>query len=258
MGIITDTIREHRNKGSLSDPRVPMLRREWFAEKKVLDIGCNSGQLTIEIALRFSPRRIIGVDIDPVLISDANKAVSFQHSLLPPDKFTAHFPLDDDRMFRYFPRSMPMIFGNVAIVQLDNKEEECRFPHNIGFRESGDWTTEKRNEDGMYDVVLAMSITKWIHLNWGDNGIKAFFHKVYRVLGPGGRFVMEPQPWESYKRRSKMSEALDENHRKIQFYPQDFNEFLRNEVGFVSIEELGVSNNDAKGFRRPIYVFLKT
>lgn len=36
-----------------------------------------------------------------------------------------------------------------------------------------------------YDVILALSITKWIHLNWGDEGIKRFFKRTWRHLNQG-------------------------------------------------------------------------
>ena len=44
-------------------------------------------------------------------------------------------------------------------------------------------------------------MTKWIHLNHGDAGLLSFFRKVLASLEPGGLFVLEPQPWESYKKK---------------------------------------------------------
>lgn len=44
-----------------------------------------------------------------------------------------------------------------------------------------------------------MSVTKWIHLHGGDKTLAAFFQKIREVLVPGGYFVLEPQPWKSYK-----------------------------------------------------------
>jgi 7SK snRNA methylphosphate capping enzyme len=48
---------------------------------------------------------------------------------------------------------------------------------------------------------MCLSTTKWIHLNWGDDGIRRLFQKVYSMLRLRGYFILEPQNWKSYKKK---------------------------------------------------------
>ena len=34
---------------------------------------------------------------------------------------------------------------------------------------------------GVYDAVMCMSVTKWIHFNGGDDGLKNLFEKVCHI-----------------------------------------------------------------------------
>lgn len=60
------------------------------------------------------------------------------------------------------------------------------------------------------DTVMCLSVTKWVHLNQGDGGLKKLFAKVKEALVPGGWFILEPQPWRSYQqaRRKQVSMHL--------------------------------------------------
>jgi 7SK snRNA methylphosphate capping enzyme len=46
---------------------------EWFKGKKVLDIGSHDGTLDLLLAARFTPRLLIGVEIDHRLATKAVK-----------------------------------------------------------------------------------------------------------------------------------------------------------------------------------------
>ena len=55
--------------------RVNQLNESYFKDKKCLDIGCNTGVLTVEIAKKFDPNMIIGIDYDEDLIHVANNEI---------------------------------------------------------------------------------------------------------------------------------------------------------------------------------------
>lgn len=62
-------------------------------------------------------------------------------------------------------------------------------------------------EEPKYDVILCLSVTKWIQLNWGDEGLIRTFKKIFIQLRPGGVFMLEAQPLESYSKK-KLSVSL--------------------------------------------------
>jgi 7SK snRNA methylphosphate capping enzyme len=53
----------------------------------------------------------------------------------------------------------------------------------------------------------SLSVTKWVQLNWGDDGIRRLFARIHALLRPGGRLVLEPQAYATYYRRSRLSEV---------------------------------------------------
>ena len=59
--------------------------------------------------------------------------------------------------------------------------------------------TQAGLERGSYDTVTCLSVTKWVHLNRGDEGLKQLLLSIYQLLAPRGRLILEPQPWRSYK-----------------------------------------------------------
>lgn len=93
-------------------------------------------------------------------------------------------------------------------------------------------------------------------MNYGDDGLKRFFRKIYDSLTVGGFFILEPQSLESYHKRAKNFE-MEKNLKEIKLMPNYFTDHLTKEIGFSSCQNLGTGDNDVKGFRRNIYVFIK-
>ena len=50
-------------------------------------------------------------------------------------------------------------------------------------------------------------MSKWIHLNGGDEGLMIFFNRIHDVLSPGGTFVFEPQEWDGYHKAKRMDQV---------------------------------------------------
>ncbi|XP_011643723.1 probable RNA methyltransferase CG11342 isoform X2 [Pogonomyrmex barbatus] len=51
-----------------------------------------------------------------------------------------------------------------------------------------------------FDVAFCFSITMWIHLNHGDDGLEAFLRRVCELAE---MIVVEPQPWRCYRNASR-------------------------------------------------------
>lgn len=124
----------------------------------------------------------------------------------------------------YFPAALEHMLGPMPVPPTLTARNAHTFPHNLSFR-AADWARGGIPEDtDGWDIVLAcvsfllpyaniqadlairrrLSISKWIHLNGGDDGLIAFFRRVYSVLQPGGTFVLEPQDWGSYAKARRM------------------------------------------------------
>lgn len=114
------------------------------------------------------------------------------------------------------------------------------------------------NVTAEYDTIIAFSVTKWVHLNFGDQGLKRFFRRIYRTLTPGGRLLLEPQTWSSYRLKRRMTKDLRETFQQIQFKPTEFVSYLLStDVGFESCTTIATPDNAHKGFQRSIYLFNK-
>eukprot|EP00752_Nemacystus_decipiens_P006706 g6029.t1 len=111
-----------------------------------------------------------------------------------------------------------------------------------------------------YDVICLFSVVKWMHINGGDEAVRDVFRKAYNLLSPGGRLILEPQPWKSYKKSARQHGSAEARDivDKIKLRPPDFPALLTEEVGFRSWDEVGLPSEGVGGFaKRSVHVFLK-
>ncbi|XDV19740.1 hypothetical protein PO909_025157 [Leuciscus waleckii] len=339
----------YRNPGLSEDPRMRVFNPEWFRGKAVLDLGCNTGHLTLSIAKNWHPARIVGLDIDGALIHAARQNIRHYLSELHTQqarragengerdrgegrermeeglveeksqgketdkesfvvkedgdgKKTKHADkvnkcmvgdgmevgreekggsteadqrgrsgkMEDGALVSLpdgkhsFPVSLRISRGPIAGPPLPETDTNSLppgdFPANVTFVK-GNYVLESdmlvKIQKEEYDVILCLSVTKWVHLNWGDAGLKRLFHRIYNHLRPGGLFILEPQPWSSYSKRKKLTEDICKNYHGIRLKPDHFSSYLTADVGFSSYELIGTPQNYSRGFQRPIYIFHK-
>ncbi|CAF2395331.1 unnamed protein product [Rotaria sp. Silwood2] len=217
------------------DQRFQYLEHNWFHNKQVLDVGCHTGHVTFYVAEHFQPDQIVGVDIDQQLIQQArhqlwNRIQSANNN------------------------------NNNSNINNDNNQHKC-YPFNLRFQQENfvlDNDEDLANIRAEYDTIIAFSVTKWVHLNFGDEGLKRFFKRIYRTLLPGGRLILEPQPWSSYRLKRRMTKDITETYNRIEFKPTEFVSYLLSaEVGFETCTTIATPNHLHKGFQRSMFSFIK-
>lgn len=184
--------------------------------------------------------------------------------------------LREEDKTEFFPVSFPMSLGRIpncvggkvnpisppsTSPAADNNSFKSEFPENVFFRTQNYVLPDEallNNDTQQYDLILCLSVTKWIHLNFGDAGLKLAFKRMFNQLRPGGKLILEAQNWASYKKKKNLTETIYNNYRNIEFFPNKFHEYLlSNEVGFSHSYTLGVPRHVSKGFCRPIQLYAK-
>lgn len=197
---------------NVPDTRLSIIPTSLLQNARVLDLGCNAGKLTAEVLDHFGASKAVGVDLDPYLIEQAK-------SLYCGDAQK-----------------------NLSFELMDIMDHG----------ESGPWASSSVLSTQEFDIVFLFSITKWLHLNHGDEALLELFRRIHGVLTNDGHLVVEPQDWENYARAAKKNAALKPMYKKIRLRPP-FQKELE-DVGFVQI--IGV-DRDEFGFERSVHVWRK-
>jgi len=271
---------------TLEDHRVAHFRDEWFAGKRVLDVGCNEGLVGLSIAVRCKPAKMLGVDIDPHLVKKAREKLArlkraaerlarerkederrkekedgTKSGVASVANDAPRDPIADDRGR---PRSETETETENTRARLADAAEALNA---VSFSRC-DVTAPDEDErnKGLFareslDAVLCLSVTKWIQLNRGDAGLKRLFMDVHESLTPGGVFIVEPQPWRSYRqafKKQRMPEETRAHFLAIALRPSLYAEFLRTTVGFERVTALRDADmHDASEFDRTVLLCVK-
>ncbi|XP_037371261.1 RNA 5'-monophosphate methyltransferase [Talpa occidentalis] len=143
-----------------------------------LDVGCNSGDLSVALYRHFlslhdgetcsdvsGELRFLCCDIDPVLVERAEKECPF------PDALT-FITLD------FMNQSTRKVLLSSFLSQFGRS---------------------------VFDIGFCMSVTMWIHLNHGDQGLWEFLAHLSSLC----RYLLvEPQPWKCYRAAARRVRKL--------------------------------------------------
>ncbi|XP_068443299.1 7SK snRNA methylphosphate capping enzyme-like [Clinocottus analis] len=247
--------------GPREDPRLRLLRADWFRDKRVLDVGSGAGHLTLAVARRFDPAHILGVELDHRLVHAAKQNVRhfLSHDLVVEERSREKKKEEEEEeeeeeevvQLLPFPLSFRVSRGPLSAPPLLTPSSSSRFPSNVTFIQ-GDYLSRRWAGRGQYDVIMCLGVTKWVQLQSGDGGVATLFRRAYQSLSSGGLFMLEPQPWSSYCHSKRASEATDRNFRSLRLRPEHFTCYLTDNVGFTSYRLLTHTGN-----QRPIYLFHK-
>lgn len=205
--------------------------------------------------MQDAPSYIVGVDVDPGLISEAQKAAAHAGWSRPSKK--------DD--WQGIAGELGHSIGAASIAS--SKRNTPRRRLNLSTKrvagfwacnwlycdQESEWKSDVTPSDEQYrafriardvhqqdqqgyDLILALSVTKWIHLAHFDTGLRRFFARIAKVLCPGGVFIVEPQPSKSYKSLHKVTKPDSQqrqNWKSMRVMPEDFAWILTHELGLV-------------------------
>ena len=163
--------------------------------------------------------------------------------------------------------SAPSAPSSIASAAPSAAPSPSAFPHNTRFVHmnfveeppaAGQLGVGPATLAARFDVVCCFSTSKWIHLNWGDEGLQRLFVRAHACLRPGGLFLLEPQPWSSYRKRAGLTPLIKRNYETIRLRPEGFCAYLTSEaVGFASARPIKVAYGEEVGDnfrRRPLIV----
>lgn len=171
----------------------------------ILDIGCNEGDLTLELANALACGAGLGgsVDDEPKTVTTTDKSdMAFRVNACGVD-------IDDELISRARKKAPSDSFrfecinmrdhGAVDRVRewlMEGIPQQTSSPGSV----PSPPTPNASCTSGRFDLVTCFSVTMWIHLHGGDDGLRRFLREICSLAD---NLVIEPQPWRCYQRCKK-------------------------------------------------------
>lgn len=189
-----------------------------------LDVGCNAGDLTF--VLHDFLRDVLPKDRAEVSLLGVDL-----------DPILIHRARDRN------PRPDRIVFECLDFLAEDSDRMVCEYL--------------KRFERSRFDVVFCFSITMWIHLNHGDEGLVQFLRKACSFAE---MIVIEPQLWKCYRnaaRRLRRSKGEEFPMLKSLKYTGDPIVHIENILtGLCEFRKVAVTGDNE--WRRKLLIYART
>jgi 7SK snRNA methylphosphate capping enzyme len=249
-----DYYKKRGTRMSVIDPRLIVLDRMIFTGKDVLDVGCHCGLISLQLGKHFGAKSIRGIDIDYRLINTAttfwlkeeerSRKTSLEEGLScdlatseeedqPDDNHASNKPgLPAQHLMKGKSTAPPQ---SVAMLSKSRSSDShgVGYPHNVRFQVSNILQLDLSQESQKYDTVLLLSLTKWVQMNFGDEGIYKLFEICKQVLRVGGRIVLESQKYKSYGKLVQGCARFQLVYPTIKVRPEQYDKILTQELGLM-------------------------
>ncbi|XP_006031813.1 pre-miRNA 5'-monophosphate methyltransferase [Alligator sinensis] len=149
-----------------------------------LDVGCNSGELSVALY-----RHLLG---------------------LPENEASPDQPV--------VAKDLNLLCCDIDAALIERAQQCSPFPASIhyttldimdaGARESSLSNFLSKFGRSTFDICFCMSVTMWIHLNHGDNGLVEFLSCLTSLCE---YLLIEPQPWKCYRAAARRLRKLGRN-----------------------------------------------
>ena len=250
----------YRNPSKCDDSRLRYIPFCWMKSKTILDVGCNTGHFTLSLARKMRPNKVDAIDIDKNLIGIARRNILHYESTNSckndESNINNNIAPTSEKTGNCEGKTIGCVCENLEQYHGD----ERKVSQIVNFACSNFVLTSSALVEMCkpeYDVILMLSVSKWIHLNFRDEGLKRGFDRAYKQLKSTGILILEPQPFESYKKKRKIDPDIARNFQTIQFMPDQFHAYLTG-IGFSHWKVLNDETQSSSSFdKRPIIAYFK-
>jgi 7SK snRNA methylphosphate capping enzyme len=238
-----------------NDPRISALHSGLINNKNILYIGSHNGTVPVQLALKFQPNYIEAIDIDEKLLFKAAELCKSIDHVSSMKRSDTQKILNELGLFKHDP----LINALLSIKDVKNMQS---ISEKIVFKLRSILDLDDSYRGKKFNTIFCLNLTKYVHLNFGDEGILTLFQNVFELLEVGGSLVFQPQTIKSYLKIKSFAPIFSENFSKMKLQPSEFIDYLTENYSFevkkvIEPECPGAISKGRSKESKPIYVLYK-